>query len=582
MRAERWLQSLLAVLLCLCVNAARADITMTITGIEGPPRDNIELMLSITRFRKDDSIDADTAQRLGNRIDDEVKTALKHYGYYDPEVKYDFRPEGNNWHYSIHVESGAPKIIRNVNIRVTGPGADDAAFAGIRTQTLIQPGMQLNDGMYELVKGEMTRAAAANGYLGAQLLERYIDVDPKSPAADISLHLETGEQYRFGAIDIDQEVIRPGLMRRFLRFKEGDPYSAFALLNTQYALDDSLYFSTVEVSPDDPDDATRTVRIRITAEKSRWQLSLGGGYGTDTGVRGTLGWTDTQLNDRGHRLRFELKASASTRRVDARYDIPIGDPALERFSVEFLNKFEDIGDLETNETTLRPSVTRMHNRWQSVTSLSITNTSTEEGGERSSSNLLVPGIELSFVPEGYRGEALFNRNFSAELIGSHSALGSDADFLRLNLRMERNFDLSKQWHLLLRGEFGTSLVSEFSEVPGIYRFFAGGDQSVRGFGYKSLSPEEPDPRDPTKTIKTGGRHVIVGSVEIVRDLPKNLAAAAFFDFGNAFNSFKDPIEYAAGVGVRYRLEIASIGIDVAKPLSTSGNIRYHLNFTVSQ
>jgi translocation and assembly module TamA len=68
-------------------------------------------------------------------------------------------------------------------------------------------------------------------------------------------------------------------------------------------------------------------------------------------------------------------------------------------------------------------------------------------------------------------------------------------------------------------------------------------------------------------------------VEIVRDLPLNLAVATFFDAGNAFDSWGDGLEYAAGVGVRYRLPVVSIGLDVAKPLSTGGNYRLHLNIT---
>ena len=127
-------------------------------------------------------------------------------------------------------------------------------------------------------------------------------------------------------------------MRRFLRFREGDPYSMTQLLRTQFALDDSLYFSTVEVEPDDRDAATLTVPVRITATKSTHQFTLGAGYGTDTSVRGTIGWTNTRVNDRGHRLRFELKASTVTQRIDARYDIPIGDPALEQFSVDLTSR----------------------------------------------------------------------------------------------------------------------------------------------------------------------------------------------------------------------------------------------------
>jgi translocation and assembly module TamA len=336
----------------------------------------------------------------------------------------------------------------------------------------------------------------------------------------------------------------------------------------------------VDVELGSPDRTTLTVPLRITAVKTRAVYEVGGGYGTDTGIRGTFGWTNSRLNDRGHRLRFELKASTTTRRVDSRYDIPIGDPALERFSIEALNRSEELSDLDTSETTVRPSITRVHNRWQTVTSLAITRTTTDDSADRFSSNLLVPGIVVASVPKGYLGESLFSRGFYAELIGSHSALGSDATFLRLDLQMERSFNLTERWDLLVRGEFGTSLVSRFSAVPGIYRFFAGGDRSVRGFGYNTLSPEEPvTSGGVTEKRKTGGRHLVAGSVEVIRDLPRNLGVATFVDFGNAFNSFKDPLEYATGIGLRYRLQIVSVGLDVAKPLSTNGNLRLHLNIT---
>ncbi|MEO6080108.1 MAG: BamA/TamA family outer membrane protein [Steroidobacteraceae bacterium] len=584
MRISPAAQGLMAAMLALCAAVARADIKVTVTGIDGAPRNNIEARLSIERYRERDDLDEDTARRLSNRIDNEVKDALRPFGFYEPVVNWEYHAEGNDWHFDIRVEPGMPVRISELAIEITGPGAGDASFDAVRKQKVLQVNMILHHSSYEEVKGEMTRAAAASGYLAARLVEDdRLVVDPAAHAARIKLLLETGPRYNFGHVDIDQDVIRPALMQRFLRFREGAPYNASDVLRTQFALDDSLYFSSVDVELGTPDDKALTVPIRITATKSRWQLALGGGYGTDTQLRGTLGWTNTRLNDRGHRLRFELKASASTRRLNARYDIPIGDPALEKFSVEVINKFEDLADLDTNETTVRPSVTRVHDRWQTVTSLSATHTSTDDGASRVASTLLVPGFAVAAVPRGFLGESLFSRAFYAEIIGSHSALGSDADFLRIDLQAERKFDLGLRWHLLLRGEFGASVVSDFSDVPGIYRFFAGGDRSVRGFAYNTLSPEEfITQRDGSlKLSKTGGRHLVVGSAEIVRDLPLNLGVATFFDIGNAFNSFKDPLEYAAGVGIRYRLPIVSLGLDVAKPLSTSGNLRLHLNISTS-
>lgn len=577
---QRTLRRLIpCLLLCAVAPLASAAIRIDVTGVDGDARRNVMVRLSVERYRERPAdVDEDVMRRLCDRIDGEVKSGLRPFGYYSPRVTARCEAQGIDWQVDIAIETGEPVRIRELEITIEGPGAADPAFDGIRGQTLLVVGGRLNHGAYEQVKGEMIRVAEASGYRAAQLLanEMLVDPSPEALSARIALKLDTGPRYSFGRIDIAQTVIRPSLMQRFLRFKEGEPYNSDQLLRTQFALDDSLYFSTADVQPGEPDADTLTVPVTITATKSSPVLSLGAGYGTDTQARGTLGWTDTRINDRGHRLRFELKASATTRRIDSRYDIPIGDPALERFSIEGINRFEELSDLDTNEITLRPSVTRVRGRWQTVTSLSATRTTTDDGGGKFTSNLLVPGIVFASVPENFLGQALFSRGFYAELIGSHSALGSDADFLRLLLQAERTFDLDYRWHLQLRGEFGTSVVSDFSELPGIYRFFAGGDRSVRGFGYNSLSPEE---LIDGELKGVGGRHMMVGSVELVRDLPWSLAVAGFFDVGNAFNSFKDGVEYAAGVGIRYRLPVVSIGLDFARPLSTGGGLRLHLNIT---
>jgi translocation and assembly module TamA len=442
--------------------------------------------------------------------------------------------------------------------------------------------MRLNEGAYDALKEQMLLVAEGSGYREARLTTRRLDVDLKAHEAFIGLVLDTGPRYSFGDVEIQQEAIRPDLMHRFLRFREGEPYSATQLLYTQFALDDSLYFSTVEVDAGDPDPATRTIPVSIRAEKSRPTFSIGGGYATDTGVRGTFGWTDSRVNDRGHRFRVEVKASPRTRQVDSRYDIPIGDPALERFSIEGQNTYDEPSDIKTSTTTLTPSVTRAHGRWQTVTSLAATRTTTDEGADKSTSNLLVPGYVIASVPKDYLGEVLFSRTFYAELLGSHTALGSDSNFLRLNMQSEHTFDLDFAWHLLLRGQAGAAFVNRIGDLPGIYRFFAGGDRSVRGFAYNSLSPKElVTKKDGSTELQgVGGRYLLTGSTEIVRDLPRNWAAAAFFDFGNAFNNVHDKLESAVGVGVRYRLTGVSIGVDVARPLSTPDHkLRLHLNIT---
>ena len=266
--------------------------------------------------------------------------------------------------------------------------------------------------------------------------------------------------------------------------------------------------------------------------------------------------------------------------------MPIGDPALEKLTFETVAEQRKLADLDTKNFDFEPSITQVHGRWQWVWFTTATRTTTDSALERRTDTLLIPGVNLASVPQGYLGEALFTRGFFAELRGSHSLFGSDSNFLQLRVQGERVFDLNTRWHLLLRGDVGASLVAQFSQLPGSVRFFAGGDRSVRGFGYNDLSPTETvtvkdaNGNDVQQTIKVGGKHLLTGTVEIVRDLPRNLGVAAFTDFGNAFDSFGDPLEYSAGLGVRWRLPVVTLGIDIAQPLSESGaGPRLHINFS---
>lgn len=580
---------------------ARAAIRIEVGGVEGEVRGNVYAFLTMERFRYREDLDEDAVRRMYDRIDGEARNALRPFGYYSPQIHSTIGREadGKNWRVEIQVDPGQPVLIEAVDVLVEGPGANDPVFEPLLKQTALRKGDQLHHGVYEQVKGDLQRTAAAHGYLDARMLDNPLLVDTEAKTARLRIQLDTGRQYRFGAISIEQNVIRPELMRRFLRFHEGEPYDTTQLLRTQFALDDSLYFSTVEVLPGERDPRQLTVPISIQAKKSDRQFQFGPGYGTDTGVRATFGWTDTRINTLGHRFRVEVRASAISRTADARYDIPIGDPALERFSFELARREEEISDLDTTETSLTPSIQQVLGRWQRVVGLSLMQTTTDDGARFVRNNLLVPSISYASVPEGFLGESLFSRGLYMDLIGSQSLLGSRADFLRAHVQFERVFDLVPQWHLLLRGEAGASLVRNFNELPGIFRFFAGGDRSVRGFAYNSLGPKEVlDLRDcsSTRTVLNkrgetvadplcgaertiGGRNLLFGSAEIARDLPRNLAIATFFDVGNAFNRFGDPLEYSAGIGLRYRLPVVTLGIDVAKPLSTSGSPRLHLNIS---
>jgi len=231
-----------------------------------------------------------------------------------------------------------------------------------------------------------------------------------------------------------------------------------------------------------------------------------------------------------------------------------------------------------------PDVTQILGGWQRIISVTAAHTVTADPvGGRQIDNLVLPGIVFASVPEGYLGEALFSRGLYVQLLGSSTALGARANFLRLDVQAQRVVDLAPRWHLLLRTELGASTVNDVEHIPGQYRFFAGGDRSVRGFAFDDLSPLRATPGTGVP-VKVGGRDLATGTVELERDLPRNLGIAVFVDGGNAIDHFNDPLAWSAGIGFRLRLPVITVGIDIAQALRAPGfpglpGPRLHLNIS---
>lgn len=588
---------------------AFAGLEVEVRGVEENIRANVLAYLSFERYKESDDLSAGFVERLQERSEREVRLALRPFGYYEPTVTTDVKPPesgDDNYRITVIVTPGKPVMVEKVDVKVTGPGANDPVFTSITNDLPIQSGDRLIHSNYESLKGGLLRAAATFGYLDARMLLNEMRVDPQNYTASVAIEFETGERYRFGKTTIRQNAIDEPLVRRYLRYHEEDPFNASELLRTQFALDDSLYFSTVEVLPEDRDRENHIVPVSIVAEPNRrHRIQYGVGYGTDTQVRGTVAWEDRRVNTRGHRFRTEIKAAALAQSLDARYIVPIGDPATEKFTLQLTGSHERRADTDDQNLNFIPSITHVRRSWfgdhfwQRVSYVEVLDTRSEfiKSNRTEQQFLLIPGISFALVPRNYLGEVLFSRALYLELRGSPSSLGSDASFVQGRVSGEKVFDLDKnrRWHIYMRGDVGATAVTDTSGLAPSQRFFAGGDRSVRGFGLNDLSPvqqatdENGDPLfdDENNPVleKVGGKHMVAASVELIRDLPKNLAVAVFYDVGNAFDRFGDPLMYSVGVGIRLRLPVVSVGIDVAQALTVPAGSterpgpRLHLNFS---
>ena len=625
-RGRRALRRAPGLLLCLLAGplAHAASVAVEVRGVPDEVRDNVLAFLSFERYRRGGvDLNADTVERLHNRVDREVDAALRPFGFYEPKVESTLTDLGHgDWRVVIDINPGPPVLVANMDVRVTGPGESDPLFRRIVDNLPMHSGDRLSHAAYEAIKADLQRTAATYGYLDARLIRNELVVDPPNHTANIVLELETGERYRFGATTIEQKVVNPKLVRRYLRYREGDYFDLTQVLRTQFALDDSGYFANLEVTPQDRDPEALTVPVKIRADPGRrHRYSIAGGWATDTGIRGTFAYEDRRINSLGHSLSVSLQASQVQKYfVLSRYRIPVGDPAVENISLNAFVQQQTLADVTAITQSAGVSFTDVTGGWQHVWLLNGVHTISDNDeptvvnvNQARSDELLVPELDLARVPKGYLGEPLFERPFYATIKASTSALGSQADFVQLHVDAIRVFNIVPKWHLLMRAEVGTTFVKDFNDLPAVYRFFAGGDNSVRGFAYNELSPLE-GPQCQTNSagqvlltangscqpkpgfyLKTGGKDVLTGTVEVIRELPKSLGVAAFFDYGNAFNSFHKPdcvpgtmpgtticppfIQYSVGIGLRVRLPVMTLGVDIAQPLSTNAGPRLHINFS---
>lgn len=571
MWASRFL--LLTVLLLLPVIAETA-VTVEIEGLDGEALENARAYVQILRLTDDLDVSVDQVRRLHRRAPEQIREALEPLGFYDARVT-ESRLEGgpDEWRAVYVVDPGEPVRFTRIDLRLAGEGEADPAFADALRAAGLVIGEPAHHGHYEEARRRLLEIAARRGYFETYWIDRRLRIDAVEGTAEAILHLDTGPRYVFGSVTFDQDILADEFLRRYLRFEPGDPFERRQILDLQYALSDSGYFRTVEVSAPRREAVDRAVPIRVRTEPAppnryRWGI----GYGTDTGARTRLGWERRRVNRLGHRFESEIELAEVRQRFGAAYTIPLADPARERLILLTNLRREDFGDGRARLVEVGGKRITMMERWQRTESLMYERSRDRIGDDARNITLVVPGLGLetrrmddSIHPRrGYR--------LGAQLRGGSKEAGSDLNFSRLHLNAGWVRGLTPRTRLLTRGEMGVIGVSTFDDLPLSHRFFAGGDHSVRGFAYQSLGPVNED------GDVIGGRYLTTASVELERLIRGNWGVAVFHDAGNTANEPGMRLETAAGVGLRWRSPVGMFRVDAAQPISTDDRWRLHLSF----
>ncbi len=548
------------------------ELEIEITGVSGDMLANVQAGLSLYLQRDHALLSEALIHRHHRSAPGQIRKALEPFGYYHAEIESALVQDGARWTASYRIRPGAPVRIREVRLRIEGPGESDPSFLRWQSGYPLRSGEPLRHRAYEDAKSRLLQLARERGYVEGRLEQHRVMVDLESRAADIDMHYVTGPRYRFGEITIDQEDFHEDFLRRYLTFGAGDPYDAAQLLALRRVLADSDYFERADVMPLHELAQNGQIPVQIVLRPRKRKLYTAGlGYSTDSGARARLGFEERRANQYGHRYGATLRVSEIQSSLTARYLVPLARPVTDTLTYSFLLLDEETDTTDRTTASIGADITRQIGKWLRSTGLSYEWENFTIADEEEQSLLLIPNVRWQRIHADQRIQTRNGWLFSIGFRGASDSILSNTSFLQTRSHGKYIRGITERTRALLRVAGGMSWTPDFTELPTSQRFFAGGDQSVRGYAYNSLGPVN----DLGRVI--GGRHLLVGSIEFELAFLPNMAVAAFYDTGNAFNSNDyDPVS-GAGVGLRWKTPIGAVRLDLAQALDKDGRPwRLHL------
>jgi translocation and assembly module TamA len=579
----------------LCINStgwaiAAERLNVEIMGITGNVLQNVEISLSISTalkeqeagllegFSFDDkegkqALSEPTIKRLHRLAPEEIRQAMQPFGYYEPKLDAQLEKINGVWQAIYRIAPGPPTILERVEIRVKGKGGEEPSVTEVLTSTKIVSGEKLDHRAYQQTKSQLSDALYDAGYIDARFTQSEIRVYPPRQKADIYLTVDSGPQFQFGPITVEQDILNQDFVDKFATFKQGDRFDTSKLIDYQLALTDSNYFGEVEILAE-RENAIGTeipVIVKTKATKPR-RYTAGLGFGTDTGPRVTAGAELRRINHRGHKVRFDLLASSIEQSFSSQYLIPIKNVATDNLAFTASTSRVQEGDIDTDQFKLGAGINENWLGFRRRLSLTLEQENFDIGDGTQTSTLVIPGILLSRT---YADDPLFPRSGYSVNLDIHGGVESpltETTFLHTSISARSVLPLTERSRLLLRGELGAIQATTFSDLPPSQRFFAGGDQSVRGYGFQELSPKNSD------GDAIGGQYLTVASIEADYLIYKNFGMATFFDVGNAGDDMLTSLKKGLGMGLRYRSPVGMIRFDVARPLDDDADsFRLHIS-----
>ncbi|MFA0347685.1 autotransporter assembly complex family protein [Vibrio sp. 10N.222.55.C6] len=548
---------------------AFADVSLEIKGLDGALEDNVDAYLSAIPEEE-----YSVSLRFQSRLESMIKEALNALGYYHPKIT--FTHSEDDTEMTVTVEPGEPVVIYTSDIVLTGEAKDDPDFLALIAKSSLSKGSTLNHGNYDSLKSSIRNLGLAKGYFdGAYDLSK-LEVAPELNRAYVRLHYNSGIRYHFGTTQVTGSQIEEDKVQSLKPFEDGEPYSITKVGEYNQNLSNTDWFSSVFVEPGLSQlGEGREIPMKVSlAPQARNQIETGIGVSTDLGVKGTLKWKKPWVNEQGHSFNSSLSISKPEQTITATYKIPLDDVLNDYYQVKYGMKNLDNRDTKSLESNLAlERYWRLDNGWQRTVFIRYLVENYEQGLQDDLAQFVLPGISFSRTRTRGGSMPMWGDKQTIMVEAGDDTLLSETKVVRFQGQTAWIRSIGDNHRGLTRLQFGGNFADEFDKLSPSLRFFAGGDNSIRGYGYESISP-----RDESGAL-TGAKFIATSSFEYQYRLVGNWWGAAFYDIGDAFND-KPEWKHGTGIGVRWASPVGPVSLDFAWGLDAEKGDEFQLHFSL--
>lgn len=530
-------------------------------------------------------------RRLVAAAPEQARSLLEAEGYFASTIKVSMSEEapGVPVVVRIEVQPGPKARIEQVQLIfegeldvLAGKGERDALALVKRLdrQWPLSPGKPFLQSAWSSAKNSTLATLRAEGYAAAVWSGTSATVDAEVHTAKLYVVADSGPRFFYGPLKIEGLKRQPeSAIRNMAGFRQGDPYREAQVLDFQERLQKLNLFESVFVTlADDPaqaKDAPLTVQVR---EMPLQQATFGVGVSSDTGPRVSV--------EHLHRLLWgqpwQAKSKVQLGREESLAQTDLTShptPGRKRWLVSLqASRQLDTDDARTLSYRARGGQMDEGDRLERTTYLEYlrAKVTSSDGVDVSDASAL--SLNQMLVWRDVDSQILPTRGFTANVQGSVGHTFSTMDeagwFGRAYGRLTWYRPLPKQWYASVRAEGGHVFAADEVSVPDTLLFRAGGDESVRGYGYRTLGVQK-------NGVTVGGRTMVTGSAELAHPLLQrfpSLWGAVFVDAGDAADRWADlDPKLGYGVGVRWRSPVGPLRLDLAYGQDVG---EYRIHFSV--